>query len=100
MSKEGLFYSFLQVVILSAIIVGVIFFVVFKKPFVGPVLILLSFLPWIPLKLAHRAIKSVGLWGMLSLMVYRDCLRAKWRNGSENIISKKQGHPSVALWVR
>ena len=68
MKKEGILYSLVQVIILSIVIISVICFFIYKKTLIGLVLIGLGFLPWIPLKLARRSIKSVGadiIFGMI-----------------------------------
>jgi hypothetical protein len=58
--SEGFTPALIHALILSIIIVSVIIFVIHHKPFIGPVLVLLGFLPWIPLKAVGRGIKSVG----------------------------------------
>lgn len=60
MKKEGIRTAFVYVVVLSVIIVAVVSFVVHNKTHIGVILILLGFLPWIPLTVAGRSIKSVG----------------------------------------
>ncbi|MFQ5800861.1 MAG: hypothetical protein ACE5HH_03980 [Candidatus Hydrothermarchaeales archaeon] len=60
MRRERLFPALIQLIILSIIIVGAVSFVINKKRFIGPALILLGFMPWIPLKAAGRSIHSVG----------------------------------------
>lgn len=56
--KEGLRATLLRLVILSAVIISVISFVIKRKEAIGPVLVILGFLPWLVLYLAHREIKS------------------------------------------
>lgn len=58
--KEGFKAALLRVAILSVVIISVIYFVIERKEAIGPVLIILGFLPWLPLSLAGRGIKSVG----------------------------------------
>ena len=59
-NKEGLSKAMVSAFVLSVVIVAVISFVIYKKLLIGPVLIVLGFLPWIPLKIAGRSIKSTG----------------------------------------
>lgn len=49
----------LSVIVLSVVIISVVCFSVHDKVFIGPILLCLGFLPWIPLKIFHRSIKSV-----------------------------------------
>ena len=58
--KEGFIQGFVSAILISIVIICVISFVIYEKMLVGPILILLGFIPWIPLKLAGREIKSVG----------------------------------------
>ena len=60
MKRESFVPALAQVAILSVVVVAVLSFVIYTKLFIGPVLILLSFTPWIPLKIAGRTIKSEG----------------------------------------
>jgi len=52
--------SVISVVILSVVVISVVCFVVYHKTLIGPVLIGLGLLPWIPLKLSGRTIRSTG----------------------------------------
>ncbi len=68
MKKEGIIYSLIHVLILSTVIISIISFFIYEKRIIGIVLIILGFLPWFPLKLAKRSIKSVGadiIFGMI-----------------------------------
>lgn len=58
--KEGLARSVISVITLSVVVVAVICFVIYNKVLIGPVLIGLGFLPWIPLKISGRSIRSTG----------------------------------------
>jgi hypothetical protein len=60
MSKERLFPALTKLIILSVIVVIAVSTVIFKKNLIGPLIIALGFLPWLPLKLAGRDIHSVG----------------------------------------
>ena len=75
--KEGFRATLIETIILSAIIVSVIYFTQDRKEAIGPILVILGFLPWLPLYLAGRGIKSaladivfgVVNTGILSVMV-------------------------------
>ena len=60
MAKEGLFRSTISVLAVSAAVIAVVCFIIFKKIWIGPVLIVMGFLPWIPLKISGRSIKSTS----------------------------------------
>lgn len=67
-NKEGLTKSIISVITLSTVVISVVCFFIYNKILIGPVLICLGFLPWIPLKIAGRSIKSVGadiIFGMI-----------------------------------
>ncbi len=59
-NKEGLSKAVVSVFVLSVVVIAVISFVIYKKLLIGPVLIALGLLPWIPLKISGRSIKSTG----------------------------------------
>jgi len=56
--KEGFRATLIETIILSAIIVSVIYFTQERKEAIGPILVILAFLPWLLLYLAGRGIKS------------------------------------------
>jgi len=60
MKKQGFISALTSVAIISIVIVSVISFVIYNKRLIGPVIILLGFIPWIPLRIYERTIKSVG----------------------------------------
>jgi hypothetical protein len=60
MNKEGIVPALTSLIIVSAVVVSVILFVIYQKRLVGPIIVLLGFLPWIPLKIFGRSIKSTG----------------------------------------
>ncbi|MBN1871848.1 MAG: hypothetical protein JW800_04670 [Candidatus Omnitrophica bacterium] len=60
MAKEGLVRSTVSVLIVSTVVIAVVCLVIFKKVWIGPILIALGFLPWIPLKVSGRSIKSTS----------------------------------------
>ena len=60
MKKEGFMSALTSITIISSVLVGVISFVVYNTKFVGPIIILLGFIPWVPLKISGRSIRSTG----------------------------------------
>ena len=60
MKKEGFLSALMSITIISIVLVGVISFVVYNTKFVGPIIIILGFIPWIPLKILGRSIRSTG----------------------------------------
>jgi hypothetical protein len=60
MNKEGVIPALISLVIISIAIISVISFVIYNMRMIGPVIFLLGFLPWIPLKIFGRTIKSTG----------------------------------------
>jgi len=60
MNKEGLIPALISVTIITIVIVSVMYFILNNNRLIGPVIIILGFIPWIPLKLSGRTIKSTG----------------------------------------
>ncbi|MGA1792330.1 MAG: hypothetical protein ACMUHM_00105 [Thermoplasmatota archaeon] len=60
MEKQGLIPSLISLVILSIVIISTITFVIDHARLIGPVLIALGILPWLPLRLFGRSIRSCG----------------------------------------
>ena len=60
MNKEGVLPALTSLVIVSIVVIGVISFVIYNVRLIGPIIILLGFIPWIPLKILGRSIKSTG----------------------------------------
>ena len=60
MKKEGFISALTSVIIISIVGVSVVSFTIYNTRLIGPVIILLGFIPWIPLKISERTIKSVG----------------------------------------
>ncbi len=58
--KEGLLPALFAYAVLFGIVVGVFNTVVAQKTWIGPAVFLFGFLPWIPVKLVERSIKSIG----------------------------------------
>jgi len=60
MKKEGFISALISVTIITIVIVSVISFILYNNRLIGPIIIILGFIPWIPLKLSGRTIKSTG----------------------------------------
>jgi hypothetical protein len=60
MDKEGIVTALTSLIIISIVAVSVISFVIYNTRLIGPIIIMLGFLPWIPLKIFGRTIKSAG----------------------------------------
>jgi hypothetical protein len=60
MKKQGFIPALASVMIVSIVIVGVVSSIIYNARLIGLVIILLGFVPWIPLKIFGRTIKSVG----------------------------------------
>jgi len=60
MKKQGLIPGLTSVIIISIVIVSAVSFTIYNTKLIGPVIILLGFIPWIPLKISGRTIKSTG----------------------------------------
>ena len=60
MNRQGLIPALINVIIISIVIIGVISFTIYNIKLIGPVIILLGFIPWIPIRISGRTIKSTG----------------------------------------
>jgi len=60
MNKEGIIPALTSLIIVSIVVISVISFVIYNMRLIGPIIALLGFLPWIPLKIFGRTIKSTG----------------------------------------
>lgn len=60
MKNQKFILALTNVTIISIVIISVISFVIYNTRLIGPVIILLGFIPWIPLRISGRTIKSVG----------------------------------------
>jgi len=60
MKKQGFISALTSVIIISIVILSVICFTIYNTRVIGPIIILLGFVPWIPLKISGRTIKSTG----------------------------------------
>ncbi len=60
MKKEGFISALINVTIITIVIISVISYILYNNRLIGPIIIILGFIPWIPLKLSGRTIKSTG----------------------------------------
>lgn len=58
--KQGFIPALTSVIVISAVIISVIAFTIYNTRAIGLIILLLGFLPWLPLKLSGRSIRSVG----------------------------------------
>ena len=50
MKNEGFISALISVTIITIVLVCVISFIIYNKRLIGPIIVLLGFIPWIPLK--------------------------------------------------
>jgi len=60
MKEQGFIKALASVTIISVVIVSVISFTIYNTKLIGLIIIILGFIPWIPLRIFGRTIKSVG----------------------------------------
>lgn len=60
MKKQGFIPALLSVTIVSIVVISVVSFTIFHTKLIGPAIILLGFIPWVPLRISGRTIKSTG----------------------------------------
>jgi hypothetical protein len=60
MRRQSLIPAVTSVIIISLVIVGAISFTIHNSKLIGPTIILLGLIPWIPLRLSGRTITSTG----------------------------------------
>ncbi|MCP8318539.1 MAG: hypothetical protein L6N95_01765 [Candidatus Methylarchaceae archaeon HK01B] len=60
MKKQGFLPALTSVIIISIVIIGAISFVTYDIRLLGPVFMALGFIPWIPIKISGRMIRSTG----------------------------------------
>jgi hypothetical protein len=60
MRDQGFSSALTSVIVVSFVIVSVISFTIHKTKLIGPAIILLGFIPWIPLRISGRTIMSAG----------------------------------------
>ncbi len=59
-NRQGVLGAMTSLVIVTSIVVAAVAFTIYHVRFIGPVVLLLGLLPWIPIKLAGRSIRSTG----------------------------------------
>lgn len=60
MGRQSLIAAVTSVVIISLVVVGAMFYTIHNSKLIGPTIILLGLIPWIPLRLSGRTITSSG----------------------------------------
>lgn len=60
MKKQGLIPALTNVIAIAIVVVVVVSFTIYRTTLVGPIIILLGFIPWIPLKFFGRSIRSTS----------------------------------------
>jgi len=60
MGRQSLIPAVTSVIIISLVVVGAISFAIHNSKLIGPTIILLGLIPWIPLRLSGRTITSTG----------------------------------------
>ena len=60
MKKQGIIPAITSIIIISNVIVSVFSYVTYDLRLIGPTLIILGLIPWIPIKISDRTIKSTG----------------------------------------
>jgi len=60
MNKQGILPTLISVIILSIIIISALWFILERIRVIGPTLIALGLIAWIPIRISGRTIKSAG----------------------------------------
>ena len=60
MGRQSLIPAVTSVIIISLVVVGAISYTIHNSKLIGPTIILLGLIPWIPLRLSGRTITSTG----------------------------------------
>jgi hypothetical protein len=60
MKKQGFIPALLSVTIVTIVVISVVSCTIFHTKLIGPAIILLGFIPWIPLRISGRTIRSTG----------------------------------------
>lgn len=60
MKEQGLIKAFTSVMVISIVVIGVVSFNIYRTRLIGPLIILLGLIPWIPLKISGRTIRSTS----------------------------------------
>ena len=59
-NRQGPLMALMSLLALTVVIVAVVWHVIYQVQFIGPVVLLLGFVPWIPIVLSGRSIRSTG----------------------------------------
>ncbi|MFP3945882.1 MAG: hypothetical protein ACLFVI_03180 [Archaeoglobaceae archaeon] len=57
---QGLGSALISLTLISVVVVSVISFVIYSYRLIGPLLILMGLIPWLPIKLSGRTVRSTG----------------------------------------
>jgi len=60
MNRQGLLAALGSLATVSVVAVAAVSYVLYDVRFIGPVMILLGFIPWIPIRVSGRTIRSTG----------------------------------------
>jgi len=60
MKKQGVIPALTSVITIAIVIISAISFTIYNTRLIGPIIMLLGFIPWIPLRISGRTIKSTG----------------------------------------
>ncbi len=59
-NRQGTLAALTGLVVVTGVVVAAVAFTIYHVRFIGPVVLLLGLIPWIPIKLAGRSIRSTG----------------------------------------
>ncbi len=59
-NRQGLLAALFSILVISVVVVSVVSLVLYRMPFIGPVMFLLGLVPWLPIVLSGRSIRSTG----------------------------------------
>ncbi len=60
MKSQGFIPALTSVIVISIVIVSVLSFTIYNTKLIGPIIVLLGFIPWIPLRIFGKTIKATG----------------------------------------
>jgi hypothetical protein len=59
-NRQGILAALTSAVIVSVIVIAAVAFVIYHVRYIGPVVFVLGLLPWIPIRLSGRTVRSTG----------------------------------------
>jgi len=59
-NRQGTLAALASALVVSLIVISAVAFVIYQVRFVGPVVFLLGLVPWVPIRLSGRTIRSTG----------------------------------------